>query len=743
MMSEWSITENLNSINDFIAYEGLFTQGSGYLHVRGSLEEIIDNSKQNETYLRIPGNVTVEEFNLSKNKWGTYVPGVFANHPLLNNEMVNLPYFIGLSLKCEGEIFDIENSAFEHYERKFNLQNGLITRKFRWITKSGCKISIHFERFISSAYKHICFQKLCIASDKKCNIEIESFIDADIRTSGYDHLKKTCFKHHGNYSLACKTVTDSNIIVNLLSKLLLDSKYKTEFVKGPRKASLKLNISCNSGQKIVIEKRTAVCTNIDLDKSNTANILKNAENLTYKAHLDLHNKCWTKRWKTCDIKITGDTKSQLSLRISLYHLLRCHVPEDNRVTIDAKGYAGDAYFGRFFWDTEIYMLPFYLYTDPDRARTFAEFRIQSLNGAKKNAELYGYKGARYPWESDPDGNECCPLANWQYRDHEVHVTADVIYGLAHYAKAVNNENFINTDSAELIMETARYWIDRIDFNREKNIPELLGVMGPDEYTAISNNNSYTNRLVAFNLQTAVKTGKCTEEEEKLFTETAEKLSILKKSNLVLQCEFFTDKAEPDFENDWKDKTKPFGANVHQEKLYRTKCLKQADVLMLMYLFPDEFTIEELETAWNYYLPYTTHDSSLSYGIHAILALKLGKRDTAWEYWKKTSGLDLDFANGGASRGIHIANAAANWQVAVFGFAGIKTTMETNILHLGPNLPDKWKKISFPLIWKGQNVYIEITHSILTVENRSCKKLYVSIFENHDTIHSGQKLSVKF
>jgi trehalose/maltose hydrolase-like predicted phosphorylase len=431
--------------------------------------------------------------------------------------------------------------------------------------------------------------------------------------------------------------------------------------------------------------------------------------------------------------VEGDPAAQLALRASLYHLLRAH-PRDGRLAIDPKGYAGDAYRGCYFWDTEIYLLPFFLYTDPPRARQLLEYRLRSLPGARANAAASGYHGARYAWEADVDGTETCP--NWQYRDHEIHISADVVYGLAHYARAVADERFLSGPAAAVILEVARYWLDRLDWRLGEDHPSLLGVMGPDEYTPISNNNAFTNRMATFALGLAARLGAqigALPEEVRQFAQAAAGLPVLRSADggLVEQCEGFDRLAEPAFDRFWQDRSRPYAAQVAQEWLYRSKCLKQADVLMLMFLYANEFSDAELARAWEYYVPYTTHDSSLSAGVHAILACRLAKTDPsyrvrAWDFWQRSALNDLDVANGGAAEGVHIAGAGINWQMAVFGFAGVSSVMNAENLTLHPCLPKKWKRLAFPLIWHGCPVTVEITPAGAAVTNRGQRSLSVNL-----------------
>ena len=496
-----------------------------------------------------------------------------------------------------------------------------------------------------------------------------------------------------------------------------------------RRGTLRTSITLSPDQSYAVEKRTAVTTSRDPEPESAADLLSAAEALSFEELQAEHADVWRKRWENCDVVVEGDQRAQLALRAALYHLLRAHPGEAARVAIDAKGYAGEAYWGRYFWDSEVFLLPFYLYTDPPRARTLADFRVNTLAGARDNAGRYGYEGARYAWESDAEGRECCP--NWQYADHQVHVTADVVYGLAHHARGSGDDDYLRGPAAEVVVETARYWMQRLDWRSGQDHPSLLGVMGPDEYTPISNNNAYTNRLVKFALQLAAQigpTGGASVEECQAFARAAEGLPIPRDEDglLVLQCEGFDALAEPRFDELWRDRSRPLAAQISQERLYRSKCLKQADVLMLMMLFPEEFGGAELRRAWEYYLPLTTHDSSLSAGVHAIVACRLGQWEDAWKFWQSAAELDLDVERGGAAEGIHIANAALVWQAAVFGFAGMQTAMQSDVLTFRPRLPAAWSRLAFPIAWKDRRAHVDITRGQAAVTNRSGETLHVRV-----------------
>jgi trehalose/maltose hydrolase-like predicted phosphorylase len=749
MPDDWTIVESAFRADTASAYEGLFTLGSGYLHVRGSLEEHLSDAPQNLEYTRLPTNVTSERFPESKAKWGTYVPGVFGKHPLLNAEMINLPWFLGLTPTVDGEQLDIEKCQIEEYRRQLRLDTATLSRRLRWRTKSGAVVTLEFERFVSAARPHLCAQRLTLCSDREAALEIRAGIDADVRTNGCDHFVGIELARDGAAGLACCVRTDGGDEVEAATRLAaltgwpvtsnssahvrtcepayVACEWRAETVG--RRSELAANLRLPSNQPLLIEKRTAVATSRDRPARSAAAWLADAHPHPFELLQSEHVGVWGMRWRHHDVVIEDDLQSQLALRASLYHLLRAHPGAGSGLPIDGKGYAGEAYWGRYFWDSEMFLLPFYLYTDPPRARTLTDFRINTLDGARENARRYGYPGARYAWESDAKGNECCP--NWQYADHEVHVTADVVYGLAHYARGTGDDQYLRGAGAEVIVETARYWMQRLDWRPGDNHPSLLGVMGPDEFTPISNNNAYTNRLVKFALHLATEVGEAggaSPRECEAFARAADGLPIPRSADgeLVLQCEGFDTLAELDLDGFWEDRSKSLGSQVSQERLYRSKCLKQADVLMLMMLFPDEFSEAEVRRAWDYYLPLTTHDSSLSPGVHAIVACRLGLMDEAWRFWQQAIAIDLDVTRGAAAQGIHISNAALVWQVAVLGFAGMKTAMQSDVLTFQPRLPAAWSRLAFLVAWKGGRMHVDIREGRVAVTNRGGSALQVRV-----------------
>jgi trehalose/maltose hydrolase-like predicted phosphorylase len=697
-------------------YEGVFAQGSGYMHMRGSYEEGLTDAFQNGEYMRLPANVTIEKPRNPRSKWGTYIPGITGIHPILKEEIINLPYMLSFKVFANGTELDMEKCTIDRYKRTLDMRDGLLYREFDWTLDSGATLRCFYTRYISRARKNLIVQDMSFtATNGMCNIVFISDIDENVKTNGYNHYT-SIEKRLKNNQVDLKLLTDNNDEVIMSSRA-----FSSKLTFSPNGNAAMGAIILHENENVLIHKLSCAITSRDNDVKFFNNEVNNQLDEAEKNINELyfaHDAVWREMWNNAELNIEGDDRAQLAVNFSIYHLLRSANPNDSRVAVCAKGYSGEAYFGHFFWDTEVYLLPFFLYTNPETASALTEFRINTLDGAKRNAAHYGYKGARYAWESSLLGVEQCP--NWQYADHEVHITADVTYGLWHYYKATMDNDFL-VKAFPVFMQTAKYWLSRVERKNDGTI-NLNGVMGPDEYICICNNNAYTNYMVSYSLKRTIEVAQLvkdidyevykalgiTEEELEQFRIVAEGLPVASIDNgVILQCDGFEDFEEIDFETIWIDRSKPFGHCISQERNYRSKALKQADVLMLPYLFPSCFTKKQAEVNYDYYYPYTTHDSSLSSIIHAILCCMLDRPEEAYDLFCKSLDVDLSEQKAGAAEGIHIANCGGIWQAIIFGFAGMSWSYESDELKFTPKLPEKWKSLRFKIIYKGKHYRVAI------------------------------------
>lgn len=707
-------------------YEGAFTQGSGYLSIRGSLEEGLLDAPQNEEYVRLPANVTLEQPRHPLSKWGTYLPGVMSQHPVLREEMVNLPYFLEFIPSIEGEKLDMCRSQVTDYRRTMNFRTGELERTLTWHTKAGAVLCCNFRRTVDLEGKRFCVQEIELTSlSGSAELEVQSGIDGDVRTNGFDHFRSVKILEDGG--VATMDVETEFDHVTVCTRLLCNGVPVRTVETGRRKLHFTGRYVLTPGETLTFCKVSGVQSSRDLEPVDDLRrtVLEVSEDPS--ALWERSRRAWEEKWNCCEVVLHGDELLQRALNFSLYHLIRSNAEDDPRVSICAKGHAGEAYFGRYFWDSEAAMLPFFLYTNPKAAKHLVEYRYHTLPGARENARAYGYRGARYAWESGRTGTEQC--AAWNYCDHEIHITADVIHAMLWYCSWTGDQEFLWGPGAEMLTETARYWVSRA-YRSGDGRWHLNGVMGPDEYLMEVNDDAYTNAMVKESLDETVRILEelrreiprrweelsVTEEELDAFRTLAENLVQQYGPDvaLVMQCQGFAELEDIDFDAVWTDRSKPFGHFISQERNYRSKALKQGDVVQLMTMMPQLFTREQMVSAYDYYLHITTHDSSLSAGVHALLSARLGRELDTVDFLRRAANVDLDPVTNGAAEGIHIANCGNLWQAIVFGVAGLRRENGA-YPSLDPHLPDGWKFLRFRFQWNGKRMECSINPQTYTIK----------------------------
>lgn len=673
-------------------YEGAMAQGSGFLQLRASFEEGLADEPQDAEFVRTAESVTVEKPRFPVSRQGTFVPGVVGRDPLLNEVLLNLPFAADLAVFADGERFDLSRSRWTSHRRELDLRDGVLSRSAVWEASCGAAIELRWKRLVSMARPSLVYQELeARVLRGSAVLRCEAAVDGRCRTNGRVHTRTVSASadREGSAELALRTLEG----VDLLYRMVLgapDAAVRSAGADGERTFAA-AEIAAAAGDAVLFSKRTVVATSRDGGVAADPGRFRNDDPGAFSASAaELyreHRDAWASYLERAGVEARGDPSVRKALRFSVYHLLRAPAKGDPRVSVCAKGHAGEAYFGRVFWDVDIYLLPFYCHAAPEIARDLVLFRCNCLDGARRNARRLGYPGARFPWESGTSGDEQCAL--WQYADGEVHITADVAYAIAYYAEATGDDDFLRDRGLEVLAETARYWLARIDFGPDGR-GHLLGVMGPDEYKHFTRDNAYTVRMVQENLRLPLRLfdrlwagdpdgaasflGRigATRGELEILSRAADSLRIPTSADgsLVLQCAEWEDYADIDIGSLWKDPSKPFGASVSQERIYRSKALKQADVLALMMMFPKEFSPAQVRAAFDHYEPRTTHDSSLSPVVHALVAARIGEAAAAGRFLRMAAALDLDAGRGGAAEGVHIANCGALWQAAAFGRLGL-------------------------------------------------------------------------
>jgi trehalose/maltose hydrolase-like predicted phosphorylase len=462
------------------------------------------------------------------------------------------------------------------------------------------------------------------------------------------------------------------------------------------------------------------------------NALDRAKRAGWRNVLAEHEAAWAERWRLSDVAIAGDAVARRALRFAIYHLNSAANPNDERVSIAARALTGDSYLGHVFWDNETYVLPFYIATWPAAARSLLMYRYHTLPAARAKAARMGWRGAMYPWESADTGEETTPEQVLDARGEPVrvlcgieeqHITADIAYAVWQYWEATGDDRFMVDAGAEILLETARFWASRA-------VPEADGrchircVIGPDEYHESIDDSAFTNAMARWNirrgLDIAAHLRECRPDrweelagklgydvvELRDWARVADSLFINFDASTGLFEQFtgFFELEEIDLSH-YAGRTLPMDVLLGRERVQGSQIVKQADIVALLALLPDECAAKARLANFRCYEKRCAHGSSLSKGMHALVAARLGEMDMALRYFHETGETDLSGPNDGTAGGVHIAGLGSLWQAAVFGFAGV--SLRKTALQLDPHLPPTWRTLGFCVHWRGRLVRIEI------------------------------------
>ena len=502
------------------------------------------------------------------------------------------------------------------------------------------------------------------------------------------------------------------------------------------------------------DKKQTVLASIE-EQGKLTDELKKAMDLGYDEMEKLQKKHMDEFWSKADIKVEGDEALQQGIRFNLFHIMQS-AGRDGRTGMGAKGLSGEGYEGHYFWDTEMYVLPVFIYTESELAKQLLNYRYDTLNQARDRAKILGHeKGALYPWRTinGEEASTYFPLGTAQY-----HVNADIAYAFKLYLDITGDDEFLVDEAAEVLVETARVWADVGCFAECKdNKYCICAVTGPDEYNAIVDNNFYTNLMARENIRDAkwalekmkeidkdaydalVKKIDFKEEEidywdriiENMYFPYDEKMQIYPQDDGFLMRKPWDESKIPE------EKRHLLYENYHPLFVYRQKMAKQADAILGMLLHSNYFTNEELKRNYDFYQTVTLHHSSLSTCIFGILASQIGYDDEAYKYFSQSARMDLDDIHNNFYAGIHAANMAGTWQGIVFGFAGVRSN--AGYLQINPKLPSQWKSYEFCLQYKGSNLNIKVAEREVeyTLLN-DCELSYESLGEKIVLSKEGDK-----
>jgi kojibiose phosphorylase len=721
----WTVIETQFDPSQLHHKETLFTLGNGYLGTRGTFEE------------GFPDACTA-----------TFIHGVYDDVAVMHTELVNCPDWLPLMLVIAGERFRLDQGQVLSYQRSLELRWGLLSRDVLWRSPSGHTVNLRFERMISMADQHVLVLRCHVTPvDFEGAIEVEASLNRYPDNQGVRHWKWLNQGEKDNRVWLHLCCLHSGIELGMATQLTCsDAQVQAT---GSGNPTLTTTFQAQPGQTVTLEKVVTVFTSREVSAPESAAQERLMSLPSYTTLVAAHGAVWDELWRDCDVVIEGDVTAQLAVRYNLFQLLAAAPRRDNRVSIPAKTLSGFAYRGHVFWDTEIFIVPFLTFTQPQVARNLLSYRYHTLDGARRKAREAGYEGAMFAWESASSGDEVTPrwvpipngnpVRIW-CGDIELHINTDIAYAVWHYWQATGDDEWMQREGAEIILETAVFWGSRAEWNAKRNCYEIRDVIGPDENHDHVNNNAFTNRMVQWHLEKALSLLEwlrnshperaaelegqldLTPERSKHWAHIVRHMLVLRdpQTGLIEQFEGFFDLEDMNLA-DYEWRTQSIQAMLGVEEASLRQVLKQPDVLMLLYLLA-ETSLQALQTNWDYYTPRTDHTygSSLGPAIQAILACQLGKIDEADEHFMRAALVDLKDVRGNASEGIHAASTGGVWQAVVFGFAGVRLTPSGPIVET-PHLPPDWTRLKFKLHWRKQWYEFDVSSTqvkVVTTETRT-------------------------
>ncbi len=727
----WSVRQTEFRPEQMSADETVFALGNGFLGIRGGLCE---------------KGVGYAD--------GTFVNGFHETEPIvygeraygfaeLHQRMIPLPDATIIELTVGDEPFDLTTGEVIAHSRELNLREGILDRRTEWRSPAGVCVTLITSRLVSFRRPHICAVEWSVEVDREAHLQIVSVTrgrglfrpsSSDPRVGGGNAREPLLLgRREVDERVASIRYRTRNsgfyVAVSAASVIETERGFERTHVSSQHEVGHALEITVPAGERLVVHKYVSVFTSRQHPRSKIPGMgrreVEMARRSGFAALRNEQKSYLAEFWRRSDLTIDGDNALQQSIRFNMFHLLQA-AGRDGHTSVPAKGLTGEGYEGHYFWDTEAYMMPFYTYTNPGVARALLEYRYSTLDAARARAEVLHHRGALFPWRTI-NGDEASayfPAGTAQY-----HINADITYALRTYVRATGDRWFLLKRGAEMLFECARFWVDLGCFVDGRGFC-INGVTGPDEYTAIVNNNVYTNLMAADSLAYAAEVySEMQEHDSRMLSAITERIRLDagepelwnrasremfvpydEQRGLHPQDDAFFVRAVWDFENTPLERY-PLLLHYHPLTIYRHQVLKQPDLVMALFLQGQRFSLEQKRRDFHYYDPLTTGDSSLSPCVQSIIAAEIGETDLAYRYFMKTARMDLDDVNGNVKDGVHAAAMAGTWLSLVYGFAGMRDFAGT--LSFQPNLPERWSGLSFTILWRGTPLHVAVGRRVTT------------------------------
>ncbi len=740
----WKIIEEGFNPNYSRVAESVFSISNGTMGVRGCFDEggSIDSLR------------------------GMYMNGVFEIDDTLPKSykgiidkthfMIPCADWLGLSIELDGEMLDLGKCTFDKFRRELDLRTGTLTRSFVWKTATGKSLKLTFIRFVDMTDRERAYQRILFEPENFTGvIKFSAGLSFDVIHEGYQKKFWGSTRVEADDSdlmLKSSTVVSKQEVFAGM-RLFIDGKpVDAEAVKDEKTARLQCSITLEKGRRTVVDKTVVMLFNGESGNQlwdSGMTTLENAAGNDFETALTRQKAFWGDLWNSSDIILEPSTpdevqsvaEEQQGVRFCIFQMAQTYRGGNPRHNIGAKGLTGEAYNGHAFWDTEACCLPFYLFTNPDAARSLLIFRYNTLTEAKNRAKMLDCKGACYPIAT-LNGDEACSL--WQHASLQFQPSTAVAYGIWHYVHVIGDTRFLFEYGAEMLLEIARFLKSRAAMNPHTGQYGYYGVMGPDEFHMMVNNNAYTNYMskrsleyaaeVLITMKTAVpeqyrrlaeKTG-LTDAEVETWQNYADNMYIpMNDKGLIEQHAGYFDLPHTDIHSIPVEEF-PLYNHWSYDRIYRTDMIKQPDVLMMLYLYNSSFAIDAKRINYEFYEPRTIHESSLSPAIHSILACELGRMDEAMAFFGHATRLDLDNYNRNTREGLHTTSIAAAWINIVYGFGGLRSDGEG--LNFAPHLPVQWKSVSFSILYQGRLIRVIMLRETIRITLLNGEPIDIRVYD---------------
>ncbi|WP_152366092.1 glycoside hydrolase family 65 protein [Microlunatus speluncae] len=743
-VDEWALTENAYSVHDLGLTETLFAVGNGYLGLRGNVEEGRDAHAH-----------------------GTFINGFHETWPIRHAEeafgfarvgqtIVNAPDNKVMKLYVDDEPLLLSVADLEHYQRTLDFRDGVLRRSVIWRTPAGKRVRVESTRMVSFTQRHLAIMTIEITLlDQAAPVVISSqtlnrqdgkdeyHVRAAAMGEGVDPRRASEFDERvllpqshwcgdrriilgyrcANSGMTLATGTDHVIDTECETEELIHADEDT--------GKMVFRIDAEPGVPIKVTKIVAYHTSRGVPVRELVDrcrrTLDRVKEHGVETQLDDQRAWLDDFWKRSDVELPGFPALQQAIRWNLFQIAQA-TARSEQSGVPAKGMTGSGYGGHYFWDTEIYVMPFLTYTNPWAARSNLRFRFNMLDAARRRSKELAQRGALYPWRTI-NGEEAS--AYYAAGTAQYHIDADISYALCKYVAASGDEDFLRREGVDILVETARMFYD-LGFWRENGFKtfHIHGVTGPDEYTTVVNDNLFTNVMARFNLRKAAEVVRqlaATDEqayrrlmlrcdldptEADDWEEAATAMAIPYDPVIGIhpQDAHFLDREVWDLEHTPKDK-RPLLLHYHPLVIYRFQVLKQADVVLALFLQGDHFTLEQKRADFDYYDPITTGDSTLSGVVQSIIAAEVGYHELALRYFHNALYVDLADLHGNTTDGVHVASTGGVWAALIYGFGGMRDYNGT--ITFDPRLPDDWTSLTFRVTVRGTRLRVELDHDRMT------------------------------